>query len=865
MFACLLSLFVVSASSASIAFISQTSKNPAHPHDLLRSEADQPAAVAEFFRALGQPLDRIQLANGETIDVEPLSTDVLLDPEFAGSVTAREVGAGGNPGRETQLSRATGAQFIPYEQQVMEASVKFEKAGENLPVTQRLAAMETGLTVALQFSLGARDRPLKGTNRWAEYQARIDRKLLEVRRDLLRDRVAAARSEAQWQDALRYADTLLSSYPGESVVLADVARQRLGFAAFLASETTKKQDTTVYAAIRRQLDWVDDHLWQPPRPDASEPPIQGDRADAEALRQLLIRKATALRDEAKQTKDGTAAEQMLQAALEIWPNLPGLRDEMLKQKGKYAVLNVGVRALPRQLSPARAVADVELQSLDLLFEALVQQRPADDGSLIFVPQLAASLPQMLNNERFFPVKKTARWSNGNRVSSADVQKTFELVKKLPGRSAELADQLELLRAGDDPFVVQAKLRVGLLEPLAPFTFKVLPRDPGGTPLAAADDEGFAFAPVGSGPYMLAGRISEHGRDYLRFVVNPYYHHRAHPTGPSIREIRFFVSRDPAADFANRIAPLHLLLDVPTQDLPRLKAAGPAEVRTMPTRRVHFIAVNHRDPVLADEAPRRALAHGINRSQVLADCFGGGRPSFRTAGIAAWGASLPVMAAALQPRGATLHHPLNGPYPFGSWACCTDSRVPASLFDVGRAETFLQKTKDKALELELKYPDDDPRVRQACHSIAVQLAELGDRAGRTIRVRLVSLPVHELKRDLDAHRYQLAYWHHDFPDDAFSLWPLFDPRPEAITTGSNYLGFKDDVTLPELLQKAASYRDFREVKRLTHEIHAVLFERMPLIPLWQLEYHVAVHPNLRLPRIDPLRVFANVEEWQLKGN
>ncbi len=116
------------------------------------------------------------------------------------------------------------------------------------------------------------------------------------------------------------------------------------------------------------------------------------------------------------------------------------------------------------------------------------------------------------------------------------------------------------------------------------------------------------------------------------------------SGSPFREVHFCVSSDPVADFASKTAPLRLLLDVPTAALGKLKSAG-VELRTLPTRRVWFLAVNHRVPMLADEDLRRALAHGLNREQLLADSFGGGRPSFRTAAIAALGSTLPVMAAA----------------------------------------------------------------------------------------------------------------------------------------------------------------------------------------------------------------------------
>ena len=180
-----------------------------------------------------------------------------------------------------------------------------------------------------------------------------------------------------------------------------------------------------------------------------------------------------------------------------------------------------------------------------------------------------------------------------------------------------------------------------------------------------------------------------------------------------------------------------------------------------------------------------------------------------------------------------------------------------------AETFLKKAKANDFALDLKYPDDDPGVDRACKLIAAQLAALGDRVGKPIKLRLVPLSPYQLRQDILDRRYQMAYWHYDFPNALFSLWPLFDWQKEAMENGSNYLGYASDTALQELLDKAARYRDFADVKRLTHDIHVALHEHMPLIPLWQLEYHLAIHPSLTLGRVDPQRIFSTISEWKLR--
>ena len=77
--------------------------------------------------------------------------------------------------------------------------------------------METGLAVVLRYSMQMRDRPLKGAGLWQALQGDLDRKLLETRRFLLRQRTASsdhrarlAASSAPW--AIPFFET---AYPGD--------------------------------------------------------------------------------------------------------------------------------------------------------------------------------------------------------------------------------------------------------------------------------------------------------------------------------------------------------------------------------------------------------------------------------------------------------------------------------------------------------------------------------------------------------------------------------------------------------------------------------------------------------------------------
>jgi ABC-type oligopeptide transport system substrate-binding subunit len=191
-------------------------------------------------------------------------------------------------------------------------------------------------------------------------------------------------------------------------------------------------------------------------------------------------------------------------------------------------------------------------------------------------------------------------------------------------------------------------------------------------------------------------------------------------------------------------------------------------------------------------------------------------------------------------------------------------VPANLHDADLAKALARAASQRGPlpELTLKYPTGDPRVEQACHDLAAQFGQLGQSVGWPVRVRPVGLPPRELSRAVEQHDYQLAYCHLDYASEAYWLWPLFDSRPEALAKGgSNFLGY-EDAALEGLFRAAMSRRDFGEVRKKTHAIHARLNAQMPLIPLWQLDTHIALHADLRPTHLDPLRLFDDVAAWKL---
>jgi peptide/nickel transport system substrate-binding protein len=531
------------------------------------------------------------------------------------------------------------------------------------------------------------------------------------------------------------------------------------------------------------------------------------------------------------------------------------------EKRPGPVLYVGVRSLPEWLSPATAWTNPERQAVELLFERLVREVYDNELGERYLPGLADGLPEVIPGGRRCRLRPDARWSNGKRVTAFDVRQTTSYLKnpRLPGWTPEWTELVEPPRVRTDQSPLTFPFQHGFLDPLLPLSFHVLPQG-----LDRADSPKFAKAPIGSGPFVYAGRQNKDGREYAVFPANPYY--RKGSGRPSLGEVRFFAWGDLAREVRDPARPWHLLLDVPTDLLTPLRQAGVEDLRTFENRRVYFLAVNHQIEILKNEALRRALAHGLDREGILTACFRGGHPSNRVAAVL--GAAAAVATSPLRVSHPGFHRIVNGPYPPKSWACAPPERVPADLYNIEKARSFLgqaQKEGITKVELTLKYPNDDPRVEAACREIARQLTALGDSVKCPITLRLIGLQPHSLKQALEKRDYQLAYHHLDYGSEAYWLWPLFDPSQEALAEGGpNYLHYTNDAELVSLLQKAMEQRDFDRLREQTHNIHAHLFEKMPFLPLWQLDTHIAVHPNLIVTRLDPLLVFGDVARWKLKG-
>lgn len=515
------------------------------------------------------------------------------------------------------------------------------------------------------------------------------------------------------------------------------------------------------------------------------------------------------------------------------------------------VLVVGVQSLPTYMSPAFARTESERYALDLLFEGLLRPGLDPANGQIYEPQLAREMPALTPRGREFTLTD-AVWSNGRPLTSSDIRSTLDKMrrrKQEPGAEAVNLIESDFAESQQKCRIVLAR---GHIDPLSVMTFKILPDN-------QRDDEAFAEKPIGSGPFVYQGRETKGGREYAIFPANPAYGRRVERANqPRLKEVWMVVSRNPLADVRGGL--VHFVLTNHTGELATLKPdAKPADqgprqtgklevnigttgrVDTLSSRRIYFLAINHKVPFLGGKAGlelRRILAHGIQRDAILDACF---RAGF-----------------------AEHHQPLNGPFLPGSWPC-SPSAGPLDDADLARAKVRDLKESGRLgkLELQLKYPDGDPSVADACKMMAQQIADL--KCGVTLVPKAV--PASDYYRQIVLENdYQLAYWRYDYSDDWFNLTGLFDPAATGLGN-RNFLGYQPPAIIQQLLARTQDRRDFSVVKRAMQQLHLALAEESPIIPLWHLDTHVLLSNALTTvpstSRINPLAPFTDIEQWSLR--
>lgn len=812
-------------------------------------QAAKTAPARDFFNSLKKPYDRLisSFGEGTVYRCELLPFRELPETEFEVQVLDSTL----SKSTSKTFKQGSGFRYIPWEIHVMAEVDKFLEKKVTLDRVDQLDVVTRALASTLQFHITLVDKKVRKDPAWSEVQRELSTKLLRLERERFLGLVEAKAYVAADQLALR----LLRKHPDNLDVQKDVYWLQL---LRLAREARANSDADLLKLREYLLAYEQ---------------LPGKKDDALTLqcRRRLRDRSTALVAEAKSLNDrkmAAPALAKLRQAEAIDPDSPGIADVRGRLQG--TVLYVGVAQLPENMSPATAVTESEKWAVELMFEGPLQAVP-DLDVVRYRPCLCEGLPTVMPLGRSFTLPRNIRWSREvtDPLDARDIKGTLALLRRPNLKDRWCADGLDVLREIDridDPFRFRLAYEQGVLEPLSRATFKVLPARYLQERGKAADDREFGERPFGTGPFRYEGREKEGAdRTCAVFRANPLYEQRAGRFGlPWVREIRFYVPDQSKLNPDIIGGQMHLFPDAPADVVARCRNEDALQrivnvVQPSTNRRIHMLAVNHRRTHMQNDKLRQGISAAIDRDKVLTEVYR--RPGLEKN-----------------------HSALTGPFPRPSWATPPQGKE-ASLYKPGAGGLIAEGLGGSPIRIRMIFPAGDKKLAEAAQLIRTQI-ELAsqDKTGKAlIELDAAALPPQTFREKLELEfDYDLALTTFDYRDDLYSLAGLLDPEA-AGRAGRNLLGYLAAGTAPtdadrrlrKLIDEARLSRNFgQHVRDKTWELHSLFNQRLPFIPLWQLDRLMVVHRTLEfhfespdLPsspeKIDPAVLFTGIEMWRLQ--
>ena len=454
-------------------------------------------------------------------------------------------------------------------------------------------------------------------------------------------------------------------------------------------------------------------------------------------------------------------------------------------------IRMGLAGPPRNLDP-RLATDATSERVNRL---LYRRLTTFDAESLPAPELASWEALSPTHYRFTLGAEGRDFSDGSRLTSADVKATFDSVRDPATASphrATLATIAEITTEGPD------RLDFHLREPDPLFPaylgMGILP--------AALIQSGhpFAVAPVGSGPLRFES-WPQPGRLVLRRQRDGQVLELLAVKDPNVRVMKLL--RGEIDLLQNDLSP---------ELIGFLRGRNEVRVERAPGVNFSYLGFNLENPVTGLPQVRQALAHAIDREEILRYLFQG------------------------DGRLAT------GLFPPEHWAASRD--LPTPIFDPDRARALLAEVgygPERPLRLSYKTSSDPFRIRFAT-IIQAQLARVG------IEARIQSYDWGTFFGDIKAGRFQLygLTWVGIRTPDIFRyVFHSASAPPEGANRG-RYRNPEVD----RLIETARAEPDLGRQAVLYRQIQALILADLPYIPLWYEDQFYAARREVRGYQLAP---------------
>lgn len=494
-------------------------------------------------------------------------------------------------------------------------------------------------------------------------------------------------------------------------------------------------------------------------------------------------------------------------------------------------LNYGEYGRPSTLDPITSNDMISMRIIELIFNGLVGINEKQE----IVPELAERWEISEDGKYYtFYLRQDVMWHPKEGEEPApftadDVIFTYNIMMH-PKTITAMKVRYEFIESVTkmDDYTVQFTLKRPILNALAKFSFKVIPKHGPANPEFLSREDPFVQKPIGTGPYLLKNITAD--REVILIANEDYFKGRPH--------INKFAAR-PFADQnimsqALLFNAIDMIVLVNHRDIPQIQGDKRYILQPYNALSYSFFGYNIRNPLLADKRVRKAFTYAVNRQEMLDSFFQG--------------------------QGTII----SGPFAPGSWAYNLD--VQPLAFDPQKAIELLNEAgfvkgndgimvKDgQKLSLTLKVPiaKESEAVKRVVLAFKNYLNKIGVDIEGEFKEWLSWKEDVFLNHDFDII---FASWVFDDSADISSLFHSAEIGP-----WKNNFGAYSNPEIDSLIVESKLTLDHEKRRTINRKLHAIIADESPYTFLWTLTNYAAFNKKLRHVAIHPYKFFSFADDW-----
>lgn len=459
---------------------------------------------------------------------------------------------------------------------------------------------------------------------------------------------------------------------------------------------------------------------------------------------------------------------------------------------------------------------------NLIFNGLVEYDENQKIVLVLAKEINITED---TGQAIIKLKDDVFWSDGNKVTAADVKFTLDTIKSSPNSIyKENFSRISHYQVVDEE-TIKVNFNKPYFDAIDQLSFPIIPMH-----IFAENQNAM---PIGTGPYKI---LSYDRLKYMELEPNELWWGKEKPY---ISKLKIVFINDIEA-FATAFESRQIdILHAASYDWEKYKELRDVDTFKYTSNSFEFISVNHQNSLLADKEVRKAIIYGINRKAIT--------DKYLLGNVLLTDTPIKHSSWLYDGKGIKYNYSkAEAQYILNSSGFSYNNNTKVFEREIDE--------KKQILRLSLITNSENENRRKAAEEIKKNLEEIG------FIIDLKIMPFDDMKKVMESKKYDLAL-------TGINVQPMQDLYPffhsSQIISGKNYGSYSNrdmDLLFEELIDTTSS-----EVRRDNYiKIQEIIREELPIISLFYKEYALVMRNKVRgVIEPDSENPFRTVEAWYIK--